>query len=954
MSYIVPSTLVYQQLENAGGVLNTTPDLDTCIVGPAYNVLRYTPGSLASQISTRALSTTSTTGTVSASSKAVTVASTAGFVVGDEIIVVGAGASGTNLVSTISDISGNVITVADAASTAVTAAKVAKSAKIVDSTVTNTFSLPGQKAGQTITSSSIVPWVDNAKVETMQTGFYGYTGSGTLTDNDPSGVTGDILNGQNTLTINSAAMATQWAIGDDINIVGAATGGTLYTGKITNISGTSFTVTPAAGATVTTASVTKIKVTNLNSTTNTLRVEAGDELALAYTNVAGSAKTLSTFAKAVVTSSGLNGTLATLDINDALPEDASGVVTTGTAGAASTSLTVASATGFATGNTVWVYGAGPSGGILETTITVSGTTFTLGSATTGAVTNAVVKKVIRSTAAILAGATTFTMITGGITHFAIGDRIVISGAGANSADLVATISNIAGSVVTFAPATVTATSAATTIRKVCNLQVSTRKKYEDLALASTKPISGGSNFDVSNAGVDGTVTIQANPEVVYGKVKSADVFFAYKALRTDLSGTVGEYNDISDVLGELGETTDDNPLALALSLALANTTGRIFGVAIGTDDLNGHTNALNLLENQRVYSLVPLTQSTSILQAYQAHVEQLSTPENASWRIALVNTAIPTTQTIGSATLSAPNLNGGANTITYSNGNYILTSSSGTFITDGVVAGDVVNVVASTGSPTQVGTHTVTTVVSNQTLVIEATGAATAVSFYITRSLTKAQQSSMVAATSEAFGSNRVIHVQPDSVGVSVNGVTKYLPGYYLCAAIAGLISGMPVQQGFTNIGVAGIVDLQHSNFYFSKTNLGTMAEKGTFYVVQATQGGLPYVRHELTTDMSVLEYRELLVVKNWDYLSYYFKDKMDPFIGSWNITVDTLNIIRQTLNASAELLKAKKLPKIGAPLLTFTIDTLAQNASNKDQIDCRALISVVYPNNYVNLYLVI
>jgi hypothetical protein len=211
-----------------------------------------------------------------------------------------------------------------------------------------------------------------------------------------------------------------------------------------------------------------------------------------------------------------------------------------------------------------------------------------------------------------------------------------------------------------------------------------------------------------------------------------------------------------------------------------------------------------------------------------------------------------------------------------------------------------------------------------------------------------------VAATSAQFNSNRVIHVQPDVVGVMVNGVVKYLPGYYLCSALAGLVAGMPVQQGFTNIGVAGIVDLKHSNFYFSKADMNTMAGAGTLLFAQETQGGTPYVRHELTTDMSVLEYRELLVVKNWDFLAYFYYDKTKPFIGTYNITDSTLNIIRQTIVASSELLKAKKLPKIGAPLLGYQILALLQDPVNKDHITCQVKISVVYPNNYLDLYLVI
>lgn len=40
MSYVVPSVQILQQLTQSGGVDASTPDLNACIVGPLYNVVR--------------------------------------------------------------------------------------------------------------------------------------------------------------------------------------------------------------------------------------------------------------------------------------------------------------------------------------------------------------------------------------------------------------------------------------------------------------------------------------------------------------------------------------------------------------------------------------------------------------------------------------------------------------------------------------------------------------------------------------------------------------------------------------------------------------------------------------------------------------------------------------------------------------------------------------------------
>lgn len=957
MAYIVPSILVYQQLQNAGGVLNSTPDLDTCIIGPAYNIMTY-DGTVANQVLTAALSTTTTTGSMALGAFTVTGVVNPGlFSVAQRVIVIGAGAGGSNLVGKITVITGNVLTLDTAALTAVTTAVVSGFGQIANSAVPNTFALPGQKPGQTVTLSTVTPWLNTAVTQTAVTGSYGNSNNSLVTIQIPTGITGSITGGLTTLTITNATMATFWAVGDVVSVANAGAGGTTpLVATITVIAGTSFTLSIAAITTATTQAISKVLVSNLNSTTNTLRAEVGDTIKLIYTDqqsVAGQVFYSNILSEN--TSSGLNGNWVSFGLNDVLPDNFSTPTTTGTVGAASTAMVVALGTNFTTGDTVQITGSGAAGVTQETTVTVSGVTFTLGAAATTAVTNAKVVKVLRTTAAVTSGTTVLTTITGsGSSVFAVTDRIIVVGAGANGSDHISAISAVGATSVTLVTPTITTTSGATVLKKVNNFQLQVLKTYNNQQMASTKPISGGANFDTSTTAATGQVTINANSELVYGKVVTADVYFAYNALRTDLAGTVNEFTSINDVEGILGfNLTDSNPLGLGLQIALANTTGRIFGIGIATDDLTGHQTAMTLLENQRMYCLVPLTQNQSILASYKTHVDQMSTPANASWRVVLANTAIPTTIAVGQYSSTFVNSNGGNNTVVFGSGVYTLTASNATFVSDGVVPGDVVTITASTPS-TDVGTHVVSQVVSNQQLIIVASAAATAVSYYVTRNMTKAQQASSVAAVSAQFNDNRVVHVQPDTAGVLVNGVVKYLPGYYLCAGVGGMTSGFPVQQGFTNIGIAGISDLKNSNYYFGKADLNTMAASGTFIFVQATQGGIPYVRHELTTNISVLQYREFLVVKNWDFLSYYYRDKLTPFVGTWNITKETLNTLRQTIVASSELLLTQKLPKIGAPLLSYNIQLLEQDKFNQDTVNCNLLITVVYPLNYMNLYLII
>jgi hypothetical protein len=600
---------------------------------------------------------------------------------------------------------------------------------------------------------------------------------------------------------------------------------------------------------------------------------------------------------------------------------------------------VVNVSNFVVGDPITVSGAGVAGTDLVTTVAaISGNTLTLAASASTA----------SSSATLTKGTVSNTNSVTSTKRVEAGDVVVISyGSSGVFTTSVLSVASTTGTIVTITLADILPTGVGTTF------VVSVRKQYNNMVLPAT--YNGSTNYDLSAVGATNQVTIKPSPTVGYGKVISGEVHIAYRALRTDLVGTIQEISNVDDQVAVLGTAVDTNPLGLAVEVALANTTGRILALTVGSDDLAGYVAALETTENARVYALVPLTQDQSILSALQVHVDGMSTAVNASWRMALVNTAIPTTQNIGEFNANSVNANGGNNAITLVNGSYILTASNAQFIADGVVAGDLVHITAGTSSTTsQVGTLKVLAIVNNQQLKVSATDTATAVSYYITRKLTRAQQASYVASVSSTFSDKRVVHIQPDYCGITVGGVVKYLPGYYLCAALAGLISGLPVQKGLTNIGIAGVSDLQHSNFYFTRAQLGTMAAVGTLLMVQESQGTIPYVRHELTTDMTVLQYREIQQVKNIDFLSYYFHDILKGFIGKWNITPDSLNTLRQSITSASKLLQGQKVEMIGAPLTSMTIASLEQDTDNADNVN--ATLNVVIPTvmNYINLYLVV
>ena len=805
MSYTAPSTLVYQQLSNSGGASTATPDLNAVIVGPAYNVLTYTPGSVASLVSTAAIGTLATTGTISANSNQLTVANIAGFAVDEPILVSGAGASGATLLATVTAITGNVFTLSTAASVSVTGAAVTTQGIIGNNLVVTTLSIPGQIPGQIIDPTSVQVWLNNATVQTFSTGITGAPGSNTLTVTNPT-TTGSITTATSVLTVSSSVGLY---VGDQITIAGAGAAGATLTATIVSVSGTNITINAAASTTVSNAAVAKVPPSNLNTLTSTLNVVPGAAISIGYVDASSTAQTFTTTVLSVVTTSGQNGNVTEILTSDILP------------------------TSFVTQGMVMV------------------------------------------------------------------DQM-----------------------------------------------------FNNQLLPAVDPVTGTATYTTTNLTTNNQISINPEVHVGYGLVVRANVNIAYTAQRVDLANQLLTFHSIADVEGVLGVISPSNPLALALQTALANTTTAVYGMAVASNDLVGHEAALAVLETQTVYALVPLTQDPTIISAYQVHCDTLSTPQNAAWRVVIANTAIPTTENIGIYTPTVVNSNGGNNAITLVSGKYVLTASNATFISDGVVPGD--NVVVTSVSTGNAGTYQVQTVLSNQQLIISATSTATAVSYYVSRSLTASQSAVLVAQTASGMNDNRVWFVQPDQCQVPVNGVATTVPGYHLCAAVAGAVAGQPVQQGFTNLALAGITQLIHSNTFFKKADLDTMAAAGVCLVVQKNLASAPYIRHALTTNPTVLQYREQLMVKNWDFLSYYYKGLLDPFVGSWNITPDTLQTVQQTVVSGSNFLISQKLPRIGSPLLGFKNLTVSQETTNTDRVQINMNISIVNPLNYFDFYLII
>lgn len=325
-----------------------------------------------------------------------------------------------------------------------------------------------------------------------------------------------------------------------------------------------------------------------------------------------------------------------------------------------------------------------------------------------------------------------------------------------------------------------------------------------------------------------------------------------------------------------------------------------------------------------------------------------------------------------------------------------LFDSNATFITDGVIAGDIIEI---PDNPNGVFTttykqFTVNQVVSEQRLEIENTvsgaytnntstvenelphtdnrlGAGTAVSqgsirYRVVRELSKDQQVTALVATAQSLNSRRAILVWPDVVTVAglvdgskpANGdgsaaAADPQPGWYLAALVGGMTAGLPSHQGFSRLGGAGIGTIANSSDYFSEQQLTELSDGGWYVFKQNTPTSLPYSIHQLTTDPSTLESGEYSIVKNFDFVSLFYLGVLEPFLGIWNINNDTLGFMRQAVNTGTENLKLRRVARIGAPLNDATITSLEVSEVSSDRVEVYVEVDLPRPLNVIGLHLV-
>lgn len=448
--------------------------------------------------------------------------------------------------------------------------------------------------------------------------------------------------------------------------------------------------------------------------------------------------------------------------------------------------------------------------------------------------------------------------------------------------------------------------------------------------------------------------------------KWGEMFVTVRYWLQDLCNSVTSIHDISQLNTAIsGALHPDNPLKWGVSKALANSGGTPVAFTSVCDPtvVTQWLTVLDLIDGRDdVYGLVPLTRDTTVLNAYQAHVTSQSSSEFGRWRVLWVNLAGISSKVIVDITKSSdlavvlatlsddPNTSGTQFTLLE------VPAGNGDFVTNGVRAGDVVRYLFTTdGMGGTIFTEFVVDAVLNEDSIrLVDPGHTVAVNVAqkveVHRTLTSTEQASEIATT-HGYSDRRVHAVWPDIVGAG----GLIFPGYHLCAALAGLASGVVPHQGLTNLAINGFDDLTRTTDLFNRTQLNTMGGNGVWIVTADLESGQVFSRHALTTaDFDDINEREEIITRNLDSISFFFLDLFQPYIGISNVTDSTLTILRAEMAAGIQTLRGRNfVERLGAQLIEGTITELRKHAILKDRIVARIDLEIPFALNNLELHLV-
>lgn len=461
----------------------------------------------------------------------------------------------------------------------------------------------------------------------------------------------------------------------------------------------------------------------------------------------------------------------------------------------------------------------------------------------------------------------------------------------------------------------------------------------------------------------------------------AGIYVQYRALRLDMSPSsddgLATFPDTSTIETLLEPIDETNPVGLAAYIA-KNASPLLpvqaLGVsAVSADQPDGttlaHTEAAAYLEAYELYSLAVLSQDQDVNDVWAAHVTAMSAPSKKRERTVFINVLQPTRaldgliassstgNTVGNAGTSFDTglaelaqlvLEAGLNpaaTIPASDGLYLDVGGDSNRYSISAISGTVLTLRTSFGVNDNTDAFYSTSGIDGT--LVDVAFAVRLRGEKLVDSAGRPDKDKIAEAYAEhgkRYANKRVFLTAPDNCTVLINGIEVRVPGYYLGAAMAGLVAALPPQRSLTDVNVPGIKRVDRVKGYFKPEQLNTIAGGGIFLFHQETGTGPVKVRHALSTDVSSLESRSDNITKQLDFAAKYQRQVLQPIIGPLNVDDNTADLINTTLQSAIDFLTSNGNIK--------SITVREMTVVNKNEYSIEEDVEIYYPVGGVNITL--
>ena len=491
----------------------------------------------------------------------------------------------------------------------------------------------------------------------------------------------------------------------------------------------------------------------------------------------------------------------------------------------------------------------------------------------------------------------------------VGDTVILTGTG-SSTPIVTTILKISMVAnVGFAKIIVGNTGSLTALTSV-GFCATLDATYEE----------GANTFTYS----DGTLTISGGLKAVIddisaeteGTLQSGTFYFEYREALTKYVGKLGVVSSFNDLYEQLGPWCADNPLSLACYFALAG--GRaVYYTGVSEKTGEAYATALDSLSQYtELYSIVPATEDTAIIEACMAYCESVSNDEDNVVRRALwygVTADKEIKLWSGTATISGT-------TVTVSE------NSDDVYLDTNLQAGDVIAKASDTSvrwTITAVGGPTSLTIAAGATV------PAGAQNYVILRTQPTAADIVDNIVSKRCTQSERAMCVWAD--GLQFGG--EDLPNYPLAAAAAGMRAAEYCHRPISNLGYS-FFSLANTNA-FTRDQLKLIGRNGV-WIIANNQDGTPVNMRQLTTAIANDVNRdEESVIANVDTIAMGVSRVGGDKTGNSNISPALLDALENdvTLHMDNYKLNESGSVYIGPQLLDWELERIWQDPVNLDHV---------------------